>query len=123
MRVNGKDYRIPDLNDFDTVLQLEEKGINYLELITTTRDKIKIAPFTTIRDVLACLMMASKEEATQEIREHIKNGGNLLDLMVEVIDDINGVAESGEQAGFSEAEKAPQKRKVKTAVKETPEKA
>jgi len=119
MRVNGKEYRIPDLSDFDTVLQLEEKGINLLELVTTTQDRIKTAPFATIRDVLACLMMSSKEEATQEIKDHIKNGGNLMDLMLEVVEDINGVATSGEKAGFSKAEKkTPQKRKPKATAKE-----
>lgn len=121
MLVNGKNYTLPDLNDFDTVLQLEEKGINFLDLISTTQDTFNAAPFTAIRDVLACLMVASKEEATQEIKEHVKNGGNLMELMNEVLNDINKLTKSGTDSGFSEAEKTPQKQKTKKTVKSVTE--
>lgn len=116
MKINGKEYSIPDLNDFETVCRLEEQGINLVGLMSNAGEKFNAAPFCTIREALAGFMGVSKDEASAEIKEHVKNGGTISELMEIITNEINELVVSGTKSGFSKAEKTPQDHNQKTTA-------
>jgi len=117
MIINGKNYIIPDLSDFDVVIQLEEKGINLLGIMGDVKNKFNSAPLTTLRDVTAIFTGMTKEEALFEIKEFISNGGTLVDYLTIITEGIEELTLSGEKAGFTKAVKTPQDRKPKAKAK------
>jgi len=121
MIINGKNYIIPDLNDFNTVIQLEEKGINLLGIMGDVQNKFNTAPLTTLRDVTAIFTGMTKEESLTEIKEFISNGGTLIDYLKNITDGIEELVQSGEKTGFTKAVKTPQDRKPKATVKKLTE--
>ena len=101
--INGKEYPIPEM-DFDTVCQLEENGISLLGM---DERNPKIA--TMLRAFVAWIMGVDTRRASIEINEHLKNGGNLLELMTVITDAL-------EDSGFSKGN-----RQIASPVKEFPD--
>lgn len=101
--INGNEYRIPEM-DFDTVCQLEENGISLLGM---DEKNPKIA--TMLRAFVAWIMGVDTRRASMEINEHLKNGGNLVEL-------ITVITEALEESGFSRGN-----RRNASAVKEFPD--
>ena len=77
MIINGKDYKVSDL-DFNTVCKLEEKGINLNE--------INQKPFLVVRGFLAVIMDTDVDTAGKELSQHIINGGDFDELAVQISD-------------------------------------
>jgi hypothetical protein len=117
MTINGREYKTPDLNDFDTVIRLEENGINLLGLMGDIQNKFNSAPLTTIRDMTSILTGMTKEESLSEIKEFVSGGGTLTDYMEIIAVGIEELVASGEKAGFTKAAKTPQDHKTKAAPK------
>lgn len=86
--INGREYRIPEM-DFETVCQLEENGISLLGM---SEKNPKIA--TMIRAFVAWIMDVPTQMASAEIQEHIRNGGNIMDL-------LTAITTALETSGFS----------------------
>ena len=72
--INGRNYAVPEMN-FDAVCELEEKGINILNM----GENMKIA--TMVRGLVAWIMKTDLKTASNEIQKHIQNGGNIMDIM------------------------------------------
>jgi hypothetical protein len=117
MIINGKNYRVPDLTDFDTVIKLEEQGINLLGIMGDIQNRFASAPLTTLRDVTAIFTGMTKEEAVTEIKTFIENGGSLIDYLTIITDGVDELMKSGEKAGFTKAVKTPQDHKAKSTAK------
>ena len=75
MIINGKNYRIPELN-FNTMCQLEDMGLSLTQM-----DKKVLG---TVRAFLALAMNGDYERAGTEIEAHLVNGGELDGMMEEV---------------------------------------
>lgn len=86
--INGREYKIPEM-DFETVCQLEENGISLLGM---NEKNPKIA--TMIRAFVAWIMDVPTQRASAEIQEHIRNGGNIMDL-------LTAITTALETSGFS----------------------
>ncbi len=74
-KINGKEYESKDF-DFGALAKLEECGVTMTDL-----QNVKNKPMTLILGLVAWVIDCSKEDAIEEINEHIKNGGTLKDLM------------------------------------------
>lgn len=71
-KVNGKEYKSKEF-DYNLICDLEEIGIS-LEQITTK-------PLSMVRAYFAICAGKDKEFVGKEIVEHMKNGGNINDVM------------------------------------------
>lgn len=87
MRINGEDYTIPELN-FDAMCELEEKGVYLLGM---DEKNPKLA--TMIRGFVAWTMNVPEREAGNEIQKHIMNGGDLGDILKDIM-------KAAENSGF-----------------------
>lgn len=77
MTINGKEYRIPEL-DYNAICDLDERyGLNLLG------DMDGINPLRIARAFLA-LCLRSKQAAGVELAEHMTSGGALEEMMEEV---------------------------------------
>lgn len=85
MRLNGRDYTIPEL-DFDAMCELEERGVYLLGM-----DEKNPKFATMIRGFVAWVLDVPEKEASHEIQEHILSGGSL----VQILEDITRAAEKG----------------------------
>ena len=109
--INGNEYTIPKV-DFEAICTLEENGVYLLNM---ERKNPKLA--TMIRGLVAWIEGISNEEASQEIQEHLMNGGDLADIMSAV---TQAVQSSGffKQSGRADSEKVteyPQNREQRRA--------
>lgn len=81
--INGNKYDIPEV-DFDAVCELEERGVNLLNV-----DKSNMKFATMARGLVAWIMGVDVQTASKEIGAHIANGGNIVDIVSRVTDAIN----------------------------------
>lgn len=81
--INGNKYNIPEV-DFDAVCELEERGVN---LLNVDKSNMKLA--TMARGLVAWIMGVDVQTASKEIETHIANGGNIIDIVSRVTDSIN----------------------------------
>ena len=100
--INGNRYDIPEV-DFDAVCELEEIGINLLNM-----DKSNLKLATMARGLTAWIMGVDTQTATRELEAHIANGGNIADI-------ITRATESMQRSGFfaQNRQKQPQDHKGK----------
>lgn len=109
MRINGRDYRVPELG-FNTVCDLEEKGISIYDIINPKVLKKKF--MSIIRAFVGLATGLEPEESSALIEEHLLNGGTMDGWLDEII-------ESVEKSGFFQQlvnrknPKAPQDHKKK----------
>ncbi len=83
MKINGKEYKIPELN-FNTMCILEDQGVS----LTSMDEKM----LSTVRGFVSLAMGGDFDRAGDEIEAHLANGGNFD----EIIKEIEGaVKESG----------------------------
>ena len=75
MKINNKEYRIPELN-FNAICALEEMGASL-----TSSD---VKSFSTVRALLALSMNGDLVMAGNELEAHLMAGGTLDDLLSEV---------------------------------------
>ena len=102
VKINGQDYKVPEVT-FDTICKLEECGISLIELSENKRPKIALLS----RAFVAWIMDIEPEKASVVIGEHIKNGGNIVEILDAVYAAIADAGFFGQ--GGQEAE-APQPR-------------
>lgn len=76
VKINGKDYKVPEVT-FDTICKLEECGISLIELSENKRPKIALLS----RAFVAWIMDIEPEQASAVINDHIKNGGNIVEIL------------------------------------------
>lgn len=81
--INGTDYKVPEIN-FDAICELEENGVY---LLTMSRNDRRFA--TMIRGLTAWIMKSDTATASEEIQEHIKNGGNIMEILDAVMEAMN----------------------------------
>ena len=101
MRLNGRDYTIPEL-DFDAMCELEERGVYLLGM-----DEKNPKFATMIRGFVAWVLDVPEKEASHEIQEHILSGGDLG----QILKDIMKAAEKGgffKKSGQNQNQKRPQ---------------
>lgn len=100
--INGNRYDIPEV-DFDAVCELEERGINLLNM-----DKSNLKLATMARGLTAWIMGVDTQTASRELEAHIANGGNIADI-------ITRATESMQKSGFfaQNCQKQPQDHKYK----------
>ena len=75
MKVNNKEYKIPELN-FNAMCTLEELGASFSEI-----DKKALS---TVRAFLALAMGGDAEQAGKEIEAHIASGGKFDEIMEDI---------------------------------------
>lgn len=80
--INEKEYEVPEVN-FDTICQLEENGVYLMSMDKNDR---KIA--TMIRALVAWIIGEDAATASREISEHIRKGGNIIDITNTIIEAI-----------------------------------
>jgi hypothetical protein len=78
IEINGKEYEVPEL-DFDAVCELEENGVNLLNL---DRKNMKVA--SMVRGLVAWIMRSDTATASREIEAHIAGGGNIGELFAAI---------------------------------------
>lgn len=100
--INENRYDIPEL-DFDAVCELEENGV---DLLAMNKNNPKLA--TMVRGFTAWIMGCDSKTASEEIEEHIANGGSLADI-------LTSVSRAIESSGFfnQRGRKQPQDHEVK----------
>ena len=87
VKINGKDYKVPEVT-FDTICKLEECGISLIELSENKRPKIALLS----RAFVAWIMDIEPEQASAVINGHIKNGGNIVEILDAV---YSAIADAG----------------------------
>lgn len=107
MVINGKEYKIPEL-DFNMICDLESVGVSILNLDQK--------PISSLRGFLSVIGKMPLEVAGQEIQEHLINGGNIDDVVTEIM--IAMVDSGFFQALLSPEEKEDLKKDVQE-MKET----
>lgn len=110
---NGdKEYSVKELNFVNVMCDLEDNGIDVMALLDDEkRESMKV--FTTMRAIISVITgVKDKDEAGKIFVEHLKNGGQITEIM-------NAFTEVMQEAGFgtSAAEEEPQK-KTKTKAAE-----
>ena len=70
--INSKEYKIPEFN-FETICELEDLGINFQDISEKS--------FSFIRGLVAYTTKKTLKNASQEIENHIENGGKLEDFV------------------------------------------
>lgn len=75
MKINNKEYRIPELN-FSTICALEDMGAS----LTSPDKKV----FSTIRAVVALAMGGDLDLANKELQAHLMAGGKLDEVLAEM---------------------------------------
>ena len=96
--INGRDYQIPKVT-FDTICKLEESGISMLELASEKKPKIALLS----RAFVAWILDVEPEQASEAIQEHIRNGGNIIDILDKVYEAIAEAGFFGQNAGQEQA--------------------
>lgn len=101
MRINGRDYKVQEL-DFNAICELEEKGV---ELLGMSEKNPKLA--TMVRGFVAWVMNVPAEVAAKEIQHHIQNGGSFEGIFNDI---TNAMDHSGffKTSGQQEQPKRPQ---------------
>lgn len=87
VKINGKDYKVPEVT-FDTICKLEECGISLIELSENKRPKIALLS----RAFVAWIMDIEPEQASAVINDHIKSGGNIVEILDAV---YSAIADAG----------------------------
>lgn len=100
MKVNGKDYVLPEFT-FRDIRQLEELGVN---VFTMFRE-----PFNTLVAVLTLLNNGDEILAHNDIERHVLDGHSIAPLVDEVFDKMN-------QSGFMKAMLSSLNKKEETPV-------
>ena len=80
MKLNGKEYKIPEL-DFNAMCRLEEMGVNLMQMDNKM--------FMLVRGLIALSMNSDLEKAGQELEAHVIGGGRLEDVMEEISKAVN----------------------------------
>ena len=80
--INDKEYPIPEMS-FDAVCELEENGV---ELLSMNSRHPKLA--TTLRGLVAWVMGTDAATASREISAHISKGGNIMDILNPITDEM-----------------------------------
>ena len=106
MRINGKDYRIPELG-FEQMCDLEDRGISLFDISNPGRKLLSI-----LRSFVAIATGLDNESASELIEQHVYGGGNFDGWL----DEINkAVEDSGFfQAVLKQEEKKQEKAQAKT---------
>ncbi len=75
MKINGNEYKIPELN-FNTMCMLEDMGLNFMNMDNRM--------LLMVRGLLALAMKTDIETAGKEFEAHIINGGTLDEITQEI---------------------------------------
>lgn len=78
--INGKKYTAKEF-DFNLVCDLEDMGVPLQEM--------QKKPTATARAYFALCFDGDKEDAGNELQEHMIEGGNLNDLVQAMVDEMN----------------------------------
>lgn len=77
--INGNKYNIPEMS-FDSVCELEERGINFLSM-----DKKNMKLATMARGLVAWVMDVDVKTASKEIESHVANGGDIIEILERIM--------------------------------------
>jgi len=106
MRINGRDFRIPEL-DFSIVRKLEENGISLFDI-----SKPKKKFFSILTAFASIAMKTEIEDADYILQQHILGGGNFDGWLEEI---NKAVEDSGFfQAMMKKSQKSTPLHAVKT---------
>jgi len=89
-KTGDKVYDIDQLEFINIMVDVEDKGVNVIGLITGNDPTIK-----SIRTLLACMTHEDDATAGRMLAEHMMLGGDLTDI-------LKAFNEAGEESGFGE---------------------
>lgn len=89
-KTGDKVYEIDQLEFINIMVDVEDKGVNVIGLITGNEPTVK-----SIRTLLACMTHEDDAVAGRMLAEHMLLGGDLSDI-------LRAFNEAGEEAGFGE---------------------
>lgn len=109
MKLNGKEYKVPEIKSFKDIQILEMKGIKILALISRTfYDSENLA--TSVVKGISYYTGLTFEKALDEVSAAIDNGEVFDSLIESLLEDINEMEKIGAIEGFSKGAKAPKKK-------------
>ncbi len=85
MRINGVDYRVPELG-FNTICELEDKGISIYDIISPKVLRKKY--MTIIRAFTGLATGLEPEETSFLIEKHLLSGGTMEGWLDEIIESV-----------------------------------
>ncbi|WP_310604870.1 hypothetical protein [Anaerosporobacter sp.] len=111
MKLNGKEYKVPQINSYKDLVKLEAQGIKIMALSNGEfYDPENLA--TSIVKGFSYFTGLSFDAALDEVAEHIDNGGGLEAVLSDLTNDIESMKEYASNEGFSKGAKiAPQDHK------------
>lgn len=116
MILNGKEYKVPQIDSYKDLVKLEAKGVKILALSSREfYDPSSMA--TSVVRGISYFTGLSFEEALDEVTNHIDNGDSLETVLAGLMKDIDAMEEYGSKQGFSKGVKTPQDHKKPKAVK------
>lgn len=120
LKLDGGDrqFATKDLDFYNLVCELEEAGIDVMSLTDGNLERTKI--FSTMRALLAVLINVQKETAGTYLSQHIKNGGQLDDIMQAFTDAMTDAGFGGtpeEETPEETPEEAPKAKRGRKASK------
>lgn len=74
--LNNKEYEVDTKIDFGAICEMEEYGVDLMALANSKQT------FSQMRNITAYFTKLDLDEATEEINQHILNGGSINDLIV-----------------------------------------
>ena len=106
---NGeKQFVTRDLDFYNLVCELEGAGVNVMNLVNGALEQENV--FSSVRAILAVLVNVQSVEAGKLLSQHLKNGGDLEDIMT-------AFTEAMTDAGFGKPQTAEETEEVKEAPK------
>lgn len=107
--INDREYEVPEV-DFDAICQLEEKGVY---LLNFDRNERKIGMM--IRGLAAWVMDTDEQTASREISEHIRKGGNVMEIANVVVEAVTESGFFGRNQSQEKVQQIPQNREQRRA--------
>lgn len=88
MRLNGKNYTMRNLGEYNVIADLEAKGCD-LSIVDNFRVKVTEKPLSALRSLIAVVCCITPEEAGKEIETFIKKGGTVQYLIHELDKEVD----------------------------------
>lgn len=88
MRLNGKNYTMRNLGEYNVIADLEAKGCDVC-IVDNFRMKVAEKPLSALRDLVAVVCCITPEEAGKEIETYVRKGGTAGDLIHELDKEVD----------------------------------
>lgn len=110
MRLNGKEYKVPEIKSFKDMVKLEEQGIKIMALAEMSFFNAENIATSVVKGI-SFYTGLSFEEALDEVSEAMENGETMKSILSSLAKDIEEMKIIGANEGFSKGTKVPQDHK------------